>query len=64
MIGVKQNKLNMFVHILVDSEPDASMIVCKSDLDAGKLVYNYYLEAMKELEKQFTDALDKIRSKQ
>jgi hypothetical protein len=63
MIGIKYQKPRDVFQVLIDSDPDPSMITCTTQEGAGRLVYNYYLEAMKELEKQFSDALIKIRSK-
>lgn len=63
MIAVKKNKLNMFVHILIDSEPDASMILCKSEADAEKLIDTYFSYAMSELKQQKDHAIAKIRLK-
>lgn len=64
MIGVQKQKLNLFVHILIDSEPDPSMILCKSSEDAEKLVSGYFIEAQREIDRQFGEAIAKIRSKQ
>jgi hypothetical protein len=64
MIGIKYQKPRDVFQVLIDSEPDPSMITCTSEDGAERLVCNYYMEAQKELEKQFSDAIAKIRSKQ
>ena len=61
MIGIKYNNPTQVFHVLIDSEPDSSMITCASKEGAEKILDEYFAVALKEINRQYFDALDKIR---
>lgn len=61
MIGIKYNKPTQVFDVLMDSDPDSSMITCKDKYGAMKILNEYLEDALKEINRQYFDALDKIR---
>jgi hypothetical protein len=61
LIGIKYNKPLQVFDVLMDSEPDSSMILCKDKEGAEKILYQYYLDALLEIDEQYYQAIDKIR---
>jgi hypothetical protein len=61
MIGIKYNNPTQVFDVLIDSEPDSSMILCKDKYGAMKILDEYLEETLKEVNRQYFDAVDKIR---
>lgn len=61
MISVKYNKPQSTFEVLLDSEPSSDMITCKDEEGAEKILYQYYLDALLEIDEQYYQAISKIR---
>ena len=61
LIGIKYNKPLQVFDVLIDSEPDSSMIICKNEEEAERSLYQEYMRAVYEIRNQYHQAVDKIR---
>lgn len=61
LIGIKYNNPTQVFHVLIDSEPDSSMITCKDKYGAMEILDEYLDVALEEINRQYLAAVNKLR---